>query len=192
MANAGNNELEAAIGGNLNAMAEQALEQAQRNDLEDALKVCRFSSANSREAFIESQGLTCMEDLATIPIESVKRMITTHNSMQGNTAAARVLKIGYLQQANLESLVWWLRDKTRRNLPIDVGEWDAMQLSSATELKEIEKRHLKSDNEAELPEFEGGIDYYDWDKKAMNALAMERGATGIPLDYVIRRDKEEN
>ncbi len=57
--------------------------------------------------------------------------------------AARALKIDYLQQANLESLVWWIHDKTRRNLPINIDEWDAVYLNNLTELKDIEKKQLK-------------------------------------------------
>ena len=66
----------------------------------------------------------------------------------------------------------------------------------------IAHRHLEitdqakklDDAKVEIPKIgsdEMGIGYdYDWDKKVENALSMKRGVTGIPLDYIVRRDKD--
>jgi hypothetical protein len=47
-------------------------------------------------------------------------------------------------------------------------------------------------SELEPGKVETKLNWYTWDEKFENYLAAHIGSTTVPLDYVVRRDKDDN
>ena len=187
--------LGAAVGNAAGNVMAAALAAGMLAELHTYLTVCRITTQAQRDALIQGQGFTAVYDLMALSAEDAKGLVRNHNDSQASNAVGRALKLGFVQEKNLKTLIWWLRDKNRRNLVPDVADWTEDEMRRAHEMMDIEATAIVADksDKSEIPallEKDIGVGYYDWDKKVENALAMKVGVTGLPLDYVIRRDKD--
>ena len=92
-----------------NAMA-AALAAGMLAELHTYLTVCRISTQAQRDALINGQGFTAVYDLMTLSAEDAKGLVRNHNDSQASNATGRTLKLGFVQEKNLKTLIWWLRD----------------------------------------------------------------------------------
>lgn len=150
-------------------------------------QLCGMSNAQPNmvtQQFIDSQDFTNILDLDLYRPEEAKGMIDNHNGDDGNH------RIGTTVQRKLEGLIFWVNDRTRRNLPVDIGSFNLQELRNAMIRYRIAKsKEDNSDSPKDIKKIETGIGWEDWNDKFENYLAAIPGSGSVPLDYVIRRDK---
>ena len=132
--------------------------------------------------FIESQGFGSVDDFAMLRIKDVPHMIKDHNSVPNQAA-----RMGAVHQRKIQALIWWAKDRQRRGLPITPAEWTMATL--ATSITQINIEAPGGETKVAYPgKVATGHKWTTWDIKWENYLGSMMGASGIPLDYVIRRD----
>ena len=132
--------------------------------------------------FIASQGFDSVNDFPMLRIKDVPHMIKDHNSVPNQEA-----RLGAVQQRKLQALIWWSKDRQRRGLPITAADWTAAEL--ATSITQINIDAPGSDTKVTHPgKVATGHNWTTWDIKWENYLGSIMGASGVPLDYVTRRD----
>ena len=132
--------------------------------------------------FIDSQGFTSMDDLPMLRIKDVPHMIKDHNSVPNQAA-----RLGAVQQRKIQALIWWAKDQQRRGLPIVAADWTLAVLR--TSITQLNIEGPGGDTKVAHPgKVETGHSWTTWDIKWENYLGSMMGASGIPLDYVTRRD----
>ena len=154
--------------------------------LRQYLQVCGLNNADPNrqtQQFIDSQGLTGIEDFVLLQGKDVKGMIKNHND------APNVTRLGYIHQRNIEALVHWVKDQTRRQLPLTIANWNAAALTRAITERQIEEQKGETLDTPQRPtKIKTGLEWYDWSERFHNYIMQMKGVTGISLDYVIRKD----
>ena len=94
--------------------------------------------------------------------------------------------LGTVQIKRIQALIWWIRDREKRQLPLDAADFTAGELRASMENREIEKGRTESSVAiGDLPKFDP--DDYDTHEDAfLNAMAQTYGVMNEPLRYVIR------
>ena len=143
------------------------------------LDIADVAGTRPTQAFIDSQGFTEVGDLAIIAVKYVPHMIKNHNSIQGQTVI-----LGAVHQRKIQGLIYWAKDQRRQGVAIVAANWTV-----AVMLDKIERvNSVAPPKEVERPsKMETGIKWTVWDTKWENYLGSLQGASGIPLDYIIRR-----
>jgi hypothetical protein len=98
--------------------------------------------------------------------------------------------VGILVQNNLTGLIWYVKDKTRRGLPID---------PLAIAINDLKDGHMayeaysanrdKGENIKTLEKWTDKHDFDEWDRKVTETLSLIYGRNFAPIAYVIRPDK---
>jgi hypothetical protein len=159
---------------------------AHRNTMRQYLSVCGLANAGAApvtQQFIDSQGLAGIDDFKLLQVKDVKNMIKNHNDDPGNS------RLGYIAQRNIEALVFWVRDQTRRQVALSVANWNDATLNEAILAMQLDAQLEDStDTPMKVSKIKTGLEWYDWKEKFENFLMSIRGVGGAPLDYVIRKD----
>ena len=158
------------------------------NDLRNMMRTCGIPDipnvAGDRPTvlFIQSQGLVTVADITILNVKDVPNMIKGHNSVPNQAA-----RLGIVQQRKIQALIWWTKDRIRRGIEIVAADWNAAALADAVTQINIEQP--AGDAKVANPgKVETGHKWTTWDTKWENYLGSMVGASGIPLDYVTRRD----
>lgn len=154
--------------------------------LRQYLTICGFDTDERKNRFITGQGFTGIDDFKNLEVKDAKSLVKSHN----DTNTQRNLKLGFMIQRNIEGLIWYVRDRKRRQMNLDVTQFTAAALTTAIEQLQVDRTMADlSQKPPDLPTIDTGIGYYDWDKRMVNHFQQIRGVRGLALDYVIRRDK---
>jgi hypothetical protein len=150
------------------------------------LAVCGLDNGGAApmtQSFIDSQGLSGIDDLKLLQMKDVKGMIKNHNDDPNTT------RLGYIAQRNIEALVYWVRDQTRRQQPLTIAHWNDAALGEAILAMQIDdQQDDNADTPMKVSKIKTGLEWYDWKEKFENYLMMIKGVSGAPLDYVIRKE----
>jgi hypothetical protein len=156
--------------------------------LRNVLLVCGIADIQNPQGnrptqlFIASQGFVSLEDLSMLRIKDVPHMIKDHNSVPNQAA-----RLGAVQQRKLQALIWWAKDRERRGIPIIAADWTPATL--ATSITQINIDAPGGDTKVAHPgKVATGHNWTTWDIKWENYLGSMLGSSGVPLDYVTRRD----
>ena len=104
----------AALGAAFAAMAAAAIKNAALlSDLNLVLQVCQLLEGQ-RNALTTVQALGSLEVLKGLSTEDAKGLVKNHNESQPNKANGRAAKLGFIQEKNIKSLIWWLHYKDQR------------------------------------------------------------------------------
>jgi hypothetical protein len=97
-------------------------------------------------------------------------------------------------QKKVEALIWWAANQRRCNLPIDLTTWTVQALMSASQSMAIydSTKAQAVPCELELGKVETKLNWYTWDEKFENYLAVHIGSATVPLDYIVRRNKDND
>ncbi len=134
--------------------------------------------------FLALHGLTSINDFNLIEPHQAKELVKASNSRHPTQA------MGILVQNNLTGLIWYVKDRTRRGLPVD---------GNNIVLDDLHRGHLayeayvqnkdKGDNIKALEKWCDKYDFDDWDRKVTETLSLVYGRQYCPIAYVIRPDK---
>ena len=94
--------------------------------LRQYLAVCGLDNAapnRQTQEFINLQGLAGIDDFILLQTKDVKSMIKNQNDAPG------AIRLGYIHQRNIEALVHWVCDQTRRQFPLTAANWNAAALT---------------------------------------------------------------
>ena len=136
--------------------------------------------------FIAHHGVTTIDDLNLIEPHQAKDLVKGFNSRHPNSS------LGILVQNNLSGLIWHVKDKTRRGLPVN---------PLAMVINDLKDGHLayeaytanrdKGENIKSLEQWNDKQDFDEWDRKVTETLSLIYGRNYCPIAYVIRPDKPQ-
>ena len=149
------------------------------------LIVCGVNTPAARNAIV-AEGFDDVSRFGRVTAADMVTMVKALRQVPNNP-----VRITTLALKNLKALVWWARDRKRRNLPIDADEFDDDLLDDCItkmELDEVEK-DSKIEAPASLTKAE---DWVKWELSMVNYLMTIKGASGIPLAYIVRKEVDED
>jgi hypothetical protein len=134
--------------------------------------------------FLALHGLTSVNDFNLIEPNQAKDLV------KGHSARFPAQAMGVLVQNNLTGLIWYVKDKTRRGLPID---------GNAIDMDDLRRGHMayeayvqnrdKGENIKSLEKWNDKLEFDDWDRKVTETLSLVYGWNYCPIAYIIRPDK---
>jgi hypothetical protein len=134
--------------------------------------------------FLALHGLNSVNNFNLIELHQAKDMVTAASARHPAQA------MGILIQNNLTGLIWYLKDRTRRGLPVDVNNivFDDLHRCHMAYEAYLQNRD-KSQNIKALEKWCDKYDFDDWDCKVTETLSLVYGRNYCPIAYVIRPDK---
>lgn len=158
-------------------------------ELNYVLGVCGIDT-DAKRASIIAEGFTEVADFANlrqgkdIP-DMAKRLI----GLRANQGQAR---IGQLQIRYLEALVYWTKDKKRRGQPVVADDWTVEVRNTCLEKLDLEEQVEESAEAATDPGKFTTAGWVTWELAVINKLGGIKGASGVPLNYVVRKSKPDD
>jgi hypothetical protein len=156
----------------------------------DALEITGLSNTgvniDNRQTskFANANGITDIDDFASLETAQVKEMIKQYQKVNGATVAA-----GIRVQNNLQGLIWHARDMTRRNQAIDINDIDEDRLQEASDDCLMYLKDLEAGTKiTALDKFDPKKDFSDWDDNVTELLGRIMGSQEAGIYYVIRSD----
>jgi hypothetical protein len=154
------------------------------DELHSVLETCGITDAVTRTNIITREGFTQLEDLGVLETDNdVTDMANRMAKRRQNEG--RVL-LGTVVIKRLQSLIWWVRDHTKRGLTLDAANFDAAAMNQASEMKVL--RRETTDKEPSIMTL-GKFDPDEFDAYEdafLNLLAQSYGVLKEPLQYVVR------
>jgi hypothetical protein len=134
--------------------------------------------------FLALHGLTSTDDFNLVEPHQAKELVKASNSRHPAQA------MGILVQNNLTGLIWYVKDRTRRGLPIDGNNiiLDDLRRGHMAYEAYIQNRD-KGENIKSLEKWNDKLEFDDWDRKVTETLSLIYGRNYCPIAYVIRPDK---
>ena len=134
--------------------------------------------------FIAHHGITTIDDLNLLEPNQAKDLVKGFNMRHPNTS------VGILVQNNLTGLIWYVKDKTQRGLPVN---------PLAIMINYLKDGHLayeacmanrdKGENIRSLEKWNNKQDFNKWDRKVTGTLSLIYGRNYSPIAYIIRPEK---
>ena len=134
--------------------------------------------------FIAHHGINTVDDLNLLEPDQAKDLVKQFNQRHPNQS------VGILIQNNLTGLIWYVKDKTRRALPVDpfaIGVNDLLDGNLAYVAYTANRD--KGENIKSLEKWTTNHDFDEWDRKVTETLSLIFGRNYSPIAYVIRPDK---
>ena len=134
--------------------------------------------------FIAHHGLVTIDDMNLLQPDQGKELVKQFNQRHPN------FSMGILVQNNLTGLIWYVKDKTRRGLPVDplaINVPDLMDSHLAFEAYKANRD--KGENIKSLEKWTTSHDFDEWDRKVTETLSLIFGRNFAPIAYIIRPDK---
>lgn len=134
--------------------------------------------------FMALHGLSSIEDFNLIEPHQAKELVKASNGRHPAQS------MGILVQNNLTGLLWYVKDKTRRGLPLYPNMVTLVQLRRGHMAYEayVQNRD-KGENIKSLEKWNDKLEFDDWDRKVTETLSLVYGRNYCPIAYVIRPDK---
>ena len=149
----------------------------------DLLVVCGITSADARNAIIQ-EGFTTADQFSRITPSEVETMVKNLRQPRGNEPGVR---IGAVPMKNLKALVWWARDRKRRDREIVIEDFTNDVLEEC--IVKLEMDDADEQTKVDAPGMlKGAEDWVQWELSLHNYLMNVKGVSGIPLAYVIRKE----
>lgn len=152
------------------------------------LRICLtrigFNNDRLRNAII-AEGFASISDMADITMKDVQAMC---KKISGLPNARGGVLIGYNLQRRLKGFVFWVKDHHRRGQEADVDDFDLDICKEALERMDIEEKRDLEDAKIDAPGKLKSAEWLQWELKLVNFLQSIPGASGVPLNYVIRKD----
>jgi len=134
--------------------------------------------------FLALHGLNSVNNFNLIEPHQAKDMVKAASARHPAQA------MGILIQNNLTGLIWYVKDRTRRGLPVDANNivLDDLHRGHMAYEAYVQNRD-KGENIKALEKWYDKYDYNDWDRKVTETLSLVYGRNYCPIAYVIRPDK---
>ena len=136
-----------------------------------------------KQAFINSQGFADIDNFTILAVKNAPYMIKNHNSIHDHSVI-----LGAVHQRSIQALMYWERDQKQQGITTEAANWTLKTMA-----KSIERVNSNTpQKEVAMPgKVETGIPWMMWDTKWENYLGPMMGASGIPLDYIVRRKQPD-
>ena len=131
--------------------------------------------------FIAHHGIVTVDDLNLLQPNQAKDLVKGFGQRYPNQG------LGILVQNNLTGLIWYVKDKTRRALPVDplaIGIGDL--LDGHLSYDAYVANRDKGENIKALEKWTTNHDFDEWDRKVTETLSLIYGRNFAPIAYVIR------
>jgi hypothetical protein len=115
-------------------------------ELHSALSTCGIINGATRATIIAQEGFTEMSDLGIL--ETDGDVTEMANRMAKRTVNDGRVTLGTVVIKHLQTLVWWIRDRQKRGLPLNAAEFTPEVLKEAAQMKTLRR---------ELPDREPSI-----------------------------------
>jgi len=141
---------------------------------------------NQRDA-IQAEGFGQMLDFLILQVEDVLDMMQNITRLAVNRGGTR---IGAVLTKKLEALIFWCHERDRTGKDLDANAFTADKMRSAIEHMAVSK----GEDEAapEIPKEFRPVKWVSWSRRMENYLWQVMGKNGVPLAYVIRKDRPPN
>ena len=134
--------------------------------------------------FIAHHGITTVDDLNLLEPYQAKELVKGFNMRHPQAS------VGILVQNNLSGLIWYVKDKTRRGLPIDPLAIVIQDLKDGHQAYEAYTANReKGENIKTLEKWTDKHEFDEWDRKVTETSSLIYGRNYSPIAYVIRPDK---
>jgi hypothetical protein len=139
---------------------------------------------NQRAAFIDAEEIFTLQDLSVFTSYGIITAMATNLAKRTITDGRVILKAKHVKR--LQTVVWWIQDRIKLQLPLDAAELTPAALAAAApRLKlfcaELEEREPSI---SDLGKFHPND--YDQHKDAfLNLLAQTYGVLHKPLRYIV-------
>lgn len=150
------------------------------------LTTCGLTTALLRNAVI-TEGFNDINQFARLTTVEIETMVK--NLRQACPAQGGV-RIGAIATKNMKALVWWARDKRRRNLEIAANDFTEDVLEEC--LTHLELDEAEEEAKIEAPSSLKADEWITWEQNMYNYFMSVNGSSGIPLAYVIRKDIDDD
>jgi hypothetical protein len=155
-------------------------------DLHTVFETCGIHDEDVRTNIINREGFEGLADLGIL--ESDADVTDMAKRMATRTVAEGRVNLGTLVIKRLQTLVWWVRDRQKRGLDLDAGDFDVAEMNRASQMKTLRRdRADKEPSVSELGKFDPD-DFDSFEDAFLNLLAQSYGVLKEPLRYVVRSE----
>jgi hypothetical protein len=134
--------------------------------------------------FLALHGLNSVNNFNLIELHQAKDMVKAASVRHPAQA------MGILIQNNLTGLIWYVKDRTRRGLPVDANNIVLDDLHRGHMAYEAYVQNQdKGENIKALKKWCNKYDFKNWDCKVTETLSLVYGCNYCPIAYVIQPDK---
>ena len=125
-----------------------------------------------------------MADFLILQPNDVPRMSENITRMSANRGGIR---IGAILTKKIEALVFWCHERNRSGQSLDANQFTAAAMQST--LQRISVEAADDESPPELPKEFKAVKWVPWLRHVENYLWQVKGCIGVPLIYVIRKDR---
>jgi hypothetical protein len=122
--------------------------------------------------FLALHGLTSIDDFNLVEPHQAKELVKASNSRHPAQA------MGILVQNNLTGLIWYVKDRTRRGLPIDGNNiiLDDLRRGHMAYKAYVQNRD-KGENIKSLEKWNDKLEFNNWDRRSRRPYPLCMGGT---------------
>ena len=124
-------------------------------------------------------------DLAFWSYEDITKWVVHKEKLRNNAGGA---SFGDMRKKSLIGLAWWVTERVRTGLPVDVTQFDDDARSASIIEARVEHDEGKSESQVDKPDKFKYEEWTEWEKSVYTYLLSTKNSLGIPLAYVIRKD----
>jgi hypothetical protein len=157
-------------------------------DLRAALATCGLTVPQC-DVLVNNEGFTSLASVGVLggdtDVTEMAKRLASRTVVDGRTI------LGTVQIKNLQALVFWVKDRQKRGLNLDVNDWTPAEITLTMATKEVRKEEKDNYSKPSVTEL-GTFDPQDFEvfeEGFINYLARLRGAQGEDLRYVVRPDQ---
>ena len=137
------------------------------------LQICGVMDANQRQRIV-NEGFATLDDLALL--EKDEDVSDMAKRLASRPAAQRVL-MTTVQIKNIQSLAWWVRDKSKHGQPLVAADFNAAALAAARDRRIVEgAREDKKLSISDLKKFDPD-EFEECEEAVLNFFSQCYGAT---------------
>jgi len=162
-------------------------------ELRVCLENCEISEAQIQA--LRQEGYLSLEDFAYNRYQDISEMAKRVQALPVDRGGVR---FGQVHILKLKAFLWWLKDRLRRGLPLDLddgGFGEEQMTKSIQQYMAEEEMKDADDTVAKAPDKFAPHSLQGWNtfnRELENYLSSIRGLSGVPLIYVIRKDSGLN
>jgi hypothetical protein len=157
-------------------------------DLRAALATCGLTVPQC-DVLVNNEGFTSLASVGVLggdtDVTEMAKRLASRTVVDGRTI------LGTVQIKNLQALVFWVKDRQKRGLNLDVNDWTPAEITTIMTTKEVRKEEKDNYSKPSITDL-GTFDPQDFEvfeEGFINYLARLRGAQGEDLRYVIRPEQ---
>jgi transposase-like protein len=153
------------------------------DDLHAVFAMCGIPDAATQTLIMNREGSNQLDNLGVL--ETDTDVMEMAKRMASRTQAEGWVLLGTVVIKRLQTLVWWIRDHQKRELPLNANKFTVETMASAAEMQTLRRKMKGSEPSVkDLGKFDP--DDFDAHEDAfLNLLAQSYGVLKEPLRYIV-------